>query len=287
MKTILPALTLLALALFTTSPATAQVSLEVAINQEQFLPGEALPLAVKITNQSGRQLRFGTTEDWLTFSVESAEGFVVSKITEVPVAGEFELESSQMGTKHVDIAPSFIISKPGRYKVIATLRVKELAAQLSSPVKSFEVVSGAKLWSQEFGLATTNGLPEMRKFALEQSSYLHSQMRLYVQVSDLAESRIFKTVALGTSVSFGRPEAQVDRKSVLHILWQTGAQSFNYCTVDADGKILSREIFDDFNSRPRLGVNESGEVFVSGGVKRPKPTDLPTMPPAADAPIGK
>ena len=278
---------LLALVLAVFSRASAQVTVEVTMNQEQFLPGEALPLAVKITNQSGRLLRFGTTEDWLTFSVESADGFVVGKITEVPVAGEFELESSQMGTKRVDIAPSFIISKPGRYKVIATLRVKDLGTQLSSPAKSFEVVSGAKLWSQEFGLASTNGQPEMRKFALEQSSYLHSQMRLYVQVSDLAESRIFKTVSLGNSVSFGRPEAQVDRKSVLHVLWQTGAQSFNYCTVDADGKILDREIFDDLNTRPRLGVSESGEAFVSGGVKRPKPTDLPTMPPPADAPIGK
>ncbi len=287
MKNFFTALALIVIGALTVTRTSAQVSLEVTMNQEQFLPGEALPLAVKITNQSGRPLRFGTTEDWLTFSVEAADGFVVSKIVEVPVAGEFELESSQMGTKRVDIAPSFIISKPGRYKVIATLRVKDLGTQLSSAAKTFEVVSGAKLWSQEFGLATTNGLPEMRKFALEQSSYLHSQMRLYVQVSDLAESRIFKTVALGNSVSFGRPEAQVDRKSVLHILWQTGAQSFNYCTVDAAGKILDREIFDDLNTRPHLGVNESGEVFVSGGVKRPKPADLPTMPPPADMPIGK
>ena len=287
MKNIFTALALAALVALTISRASAQISLEVTMNQEQFLPGEPLPLAVKITNQSGRQLRFGTTEDWLTFSVESADGFVVGKTAEVSVAGEFELESSQMGTKRVDIAPNFIISKPGRYKVTATLRVKDLATQISSAAKTFELVTGAKLWSQEFGLASTNGLPEMRKYALEQSSYLHSQMRLYVQVSDLAESRVFKTVALGNSVSFGRPEAQVDRKSVLHILWQTGAQSFNYCTVDADGKILDREIFDDLNTRPRLGVNESGEVFVSGGVKRPKPTDLPTMPPPADAPIGK
>lgn len=258
------------------------------MNQEQFLPGEPLPVAVKITNQSGRQLHFGTTEDWLTFSVESADGFVVGKISEVPVSGEFELESAQMGTKRVDIAPSFIISKPGRYKVTATLKVKELAAQVSSSAKMFEVVTGAKLWAQEFGLPTTNGLPEMRKYALEQSSYLRAQMRLYVQVSDLAESRIFKTVALGTSVSFGHPEAQVDRKALLHVLWQTGAQSFNYSIVDADGKIIDREIYDDFNTRPRLAVNDAGDVFVSGGVKRPKPADLPALaPPPAEVPSTK
>lgn len=287
MKNIFAALTLIALVVLAVSRASAQVTVEVTMNQEQFLPGEALPVAVKITNQSGRQLHFGTTEDWLTFSVESADGFVVGKISEVPVAGEFDLESSQMGTKRADIGPSFIISKPGRYKVIATLKVKDLSAQLSSPAKAFEIVSGAKLWSQEFGLPTTNGLPEMRKFALEQSSYLRAQMRLYVQVSDIAESHIFKTAALGSTVSFGRPEAQVDRQSILHVLWQTGAQSFNYCTVDADGKVIGREVYDDINTRPRLGVNDAGEVLVIGGVKRAKPADLPTVAPTTEVPSGK
>ena len=278
---------LLALVLAVFSRASAQVTVEVTMNQEQFLPGEALPVAVKITNQSGRQLHFGTTEDWLTFSVESADGFVVSKKSEVPVPGEFELESSQLGTKRVDIAPGFVISKPGRYKVTATLRNRELSAPIVSPAKTFDVITGAKLWNQEFGLPATNGLPEMRKFALEQASYLHAQMRLYVQVSDATESRIFTTVPLGASVSFSRAEAQVDRTSVLHVLWQSGAQSFSYCTVSPDGEILSRDIYDDENSRPRLRVNETGDVVIVGGAKRPKLATLPVIAPPADAAPGK
>jgi hypothetical protein len=77
------------------SRATAQVTVEVTMAQEQFLPGEALPVAVKITNRSGQLLHLGTEANWLTFSVESADGFVVIKNSEVPVLGEFELESSQ------------------------------------------------------------------------------------------------------------------------------------------------------------------------------------------------
>jgi uncharacterized protein (DUF58 family) len=72
----------------------AQVTVEVVLEQEQFLGGEALPVAVRITNRSGQTLRMGNEPDWLTFSVESREGFVVVKTDEVPVLGAFELESS-------------------------------------------------------------------------------------------------------------------------------------------------------------------------------------------------
>ena len=287
MKNIFHALALVALVALTLARASAQVVVELDMNQEQFLPGEALPVAVKITNQSGRQLHFGAAGDWLTFSVESVDGFVVNRKAELLVQGEFELESSQMGTKHVDIAPGFIISKPGRYKVTATLRNKDLSAPVTSPAKTFDVITGAKLWNQEFGLPATNGLPEMRKFSLEQASYLRAQMRLYVQVSDATESRIFTTVALGASVSFSRPEAQVDRTSRLHVLWQSGAQSFSYCTVSPDGEILSRDTYDDFDSRPRLRVNDSGDVVIIGGLKRPKPAAIPAIPPPAEAVPGK
>ncbi|MEY4917456.1 MAG: hypothetical protein RL616_1369 [Verrucomicrobiota bacterium] len=274
MKTISLLLTGLLLAV---SHATAQITIEVVTDQDQFLLGESLPVAVKITNRSGRQLHLGAEADWLTFSVESSDGFVVIKKSEVPVVGAFELESSQEATKRVDIAPSFVLGKPGRYKIIASLRVKELSAQTASAPKTFDIINGAKLWSQEFGVPATNGTPEMRKYTLEQASYLRAQMRLYVQLSDAAESRVIKTRALGSSVSFSRPEAQVDRLSVLHVLWQTGAQSFNYCVVDPGGDILRRDIFDDFNTRPRLTVNESGDVQVIGGVKRAKPGEIPKV----------
>jgi hypothetical protein len=270
---------LLAGLLLAVMPATAQITVEVVTDQDQFLPGESLPVAVKITNRSGRQLHLGAEADWLTFSVESADGFVVIKKSEVPVVGAFELESSQEATKRVDLAPSFVLGKPGRYKIVAALRVKELSAQTASAPKTFDIINGAKLWSQEFGVPATNGTPEMRKYTLEQASYLRAQMRLYVQLSDAAESRVIKTRALGPSVSFSRPEAQVDRFSVLHVLWQTGAQSFSYCVVDPGGDFLRREIYDDFNNRPRLTVNESGDVQVIGGVKRAKPGDAEAKAP--------
>src|SRR5262245_18716022 len=54
-------------------PVAAQMTVEVALEQEQFLGGEALPAAVRITNLSGQTLHLGTEPDWLTFLVESRD----------------------------------------------------------------------------------------------------------------------------------------------------------------------------------------------------------------------
>ena len=81
------------------SPVSAQVTVEVTQDQDQFLPGEALPTAVRITNRSGQTLHLGRDEDWLTFSVQARDVEVVPKTGEVPVVGEFDLESSRVATE--------------------------------------------------------------------------------------------------------------------------------------------------------------------------------------------
>ena len=265
--------------------ASAQVDLDLSLDQDYFLPSETIPLAVKITNRSGQQLHLGADADWLTFNVESDDGFVVIKNAEVPVQGEFDLETSQLAIKRVDLQPYFAMTKPGRYRVIATLHIKDWSAQLASQPKPFDVIAGAQLWAQDFGVKDgTNAAPEVRKYTLEQVNYLKEQLRLYVQVSDAAEDTVYKVTALGPMVSFSRTEAQVDRQSRLNVLWQAGASSFSYSIVNPDGTVAVQDYYDNFYSRPRLTVNADGDVVVLGGTRRPKPTELPIVKPPNQLP---
>ena len=82
----------------------AQVSVELQLGQEQYLPGESMPVAVRITNLSGQVLQLGKDTDWLKFSIEAVDGFIVSKNGEAPVAGEFRVDTSKVATKRVDLA---------------------------------------------------------------------------------------------------------------------------------------------------------------------------------------
>jgi len=265
-------------ALLAAGYAPAQVSVQLALDQDQFLPHEAIRLTVKITNTSGEQLHLGADPDWLTFGVESPDEPVVGQNGDVPVVEPFDLESSQMATKHVNLEPYFQMDHAGRYKVTATLRIKQWAQAYKSTPIHLDVIHGAELWSQAFGvMVATNQPPEARKYTLLRANYLREQLRLYLQVSSGDGVRVYKLAALGPLVSFNFPEEQVDRISQLHVLWQTGAQSFSYMIVGPDGETESQEVYDNFNSRPHLSVTSTGDVVVLGGVRRPKPGEVPTV----------
>ena len=93
----------LALVFGTLSSALAQLSVEVRLEQDQFLAGEQVVAAVRITNRSGQTIRLGADEDWLAISVEGLDGKLLPSFSDPPVAGEFELETSKVGTKRVNL----------------------------------------------------------------------------------------------------------------------------------------------------------------------------------------
>src|SRR5262245_61120658 len=157
---------ILALFVAPTAWVWAQVSAEIVFDQEQFLRDESVPLKVRITNLSGQTLKLGKEADWLTFAVESRENRFISKEGDPPVAGEFELQSAFTATKRADIAPYFGLNKPGRYHVSATIKIQQWDRAITTKPVAFNIITGAKLWERLVGVPTTNGAPEVRKFAL-------------------------------------------------------------------------------------------------------------------------
>lgn len=278
----------IALLLAPLSHLFAQVSADVVLEQEQFLVGETLPVAVRIVNRSGQVLHFGESPDWLTFSVESRDKLNVIKNAEVPVDGAFALDNGKVATRRVDLLPHFNLNQIGRYQVTATLRVKEWDGQVLTKPKTFDLINAAKLWSQEIGVPTgTAGPPEVRRYSLEQANYLRTQLRLYLRITDAEGARVFKVLALGQVVSFSEPEHQIDRSSNLHIFYQNGARSFSYQVVSPQGELLIRQTYDYTDTRPRLKRNEDGLFYVQGGLRRETESDLPgPKPPEPALPAG-
>lgn len=256
--------------------ASGQVSIEVTQDQQQFLPGESVNVKVRIKNLSGRELHLGEQEDWLTFAVESREGIVIPKLGEAPVLGDFVLGSSKVATKRVDLGPYFSLTRAGTYEIVATMRIREWNREITSPPKSFDIIQGVKIWEQEVGVPQPGGNaePEIRRYVLQQANYVRGQIRLYLRVTD-AYSRPVRVEVLGPLVSFGRPEAQVDRASNLHVLFQDGASSFTYVLSNLQGELVKRQSYDYADSRPRLRPDDEGNIVVAGGTRRLTEKDVP------------
>jgi hypothetical protein len=279
---------LLVFALAPLVPLRAQVSVEVVLDQEHFLSGESLTAAVRITNRAGQPLHLGGEADWLTFAVELRDGGgIVVKNSEPSVLGAFTLETTKVATRRVELLPHFDLARAGRYSITASVRIKEWDQTLTTKPKYFDIINGAKLWSQDFGLpveGTTNRSPEVRKYTLEQANYLRNQLRLYFRLTDADGGRVLKVFSLGPMVSFGAPEHQIDKASNLHVLYQNGARSFSYTVISPNGDIIARQTHDYTSSRPKLQLGENGQLVVVGGARRQTAEDVPE-PTRAEDPV--
>lgn len=254
------------------------MSVEVVFEQDQYLANEPLVLGVRVTNFSGRTLKLGDDENWLLFGVEADSGAVVPKFAEPPVKGGFELPNASRATRKVDITQGFDLSKPGSYRVQATVRVPELGIEVTSGAAKVNIGAGVKLWEQEYALPPTEpsarALGEVRRYELIQASNL-KQVKLYARAADQDGTRVFRVFPLGTMLTFSRPEPLIDRLCRLHVLFQVGARIYSYHVISPDGEVLMRQNYQYGNRRPELRVNEDGAVRVFGGVRLRQASDLP------------
>ena len=270
-------------------PPAQVVSVEISLDQNQFLPSEAIPVTVKVFNTSGETLRLGAANDWLTFNVQDRDDHSdVRRNSQPPVAAAFDLGSSEVAIKHVNIAPCFSLSDSGRYSVTAYVHIPEWNMDISSAPVEFDIINGAELWSQPFGVpapaGASNGPPEIRKYVLEEANYLRKQLRLYLLVTDNEGGRIFKVSAVGPMVSFSRPEAELDSASNLHVLYQSGGETFLYSVFNPDGTLVQQQVYDYSNTRPELSLDAAGHIVVVGGALKVKPVEMPIIMPPNEVP---
>lgn len=265
--------------MFSLCHLSGQVSVKISTDQDEFLPGEALPVAARIVNRSGQTLRLGQDNSWLKFSIEARDGYVVLQTGDVPVHQEFTLQSSERATVRVNLAPYFHLPKAGRYLIRATVTIPQWGMQVTSDPKSFDVIQGARLWEQDFGVprsaGSTNAEPEMRKYALQEANYLRNQLTLYVQVTE-STGKINKVLPIGRALSFSQPDPEVDRLSNLHVLYQNAPRTCLYTVINPNGDIILRQTYD-ITTRPRLMRDADGNFSVVGGARRLTHEDIPPL----------
>jgi len=256
-------------------PVFAQVTAEIVLTQEKFLPAEELMVGVRVVNQSGQTLALGDDPDWIEYTIERDDGGVIRKISDPPVQRSFKLESAQRATLSVDLAPCYDLRTPGTYTIAAQVKLKDWGTSLVTKPAKFEIVEGTKIWEQVVGtpVGPSNQPPQIRTYTLQQANYLE-EPRLYLRVTG-SEGQVIKLINVGRMLSFGRPVPVIDKQSRLHLLQQNGPRTSRYLVIDPDGNLEIRQFYEYTDSRPRLRMDENGNVSVSGGLRRESPEDLP------------
>ncbi len=282
MRKIVALMALMLAGLAIANAAPSGINVEVALDQSQFLPGEDVTVAVRVTNLSGQEIELGNDNQWLTFNIQGDGSYIVPRTGEVPVAGKFTLQSAKVATRRVNITPYFSLTRQGRYRLTATVNLAQWKQQVSSRVTTFMIMTGVQLANVpdlEFGVppkaGEANTIPEIRKYVLEKAAYARD-MKLYLRITE-ATGKSLRVFPIDRMVSFSTPEAQIDGHSDLHVLHQTGARAFNYSVINPDGEVVLRQTYQYTSTRPVLRKNDDGKIFVGGGVRTISAHDFPPV----------
>ena len=275
------------LALLAASTVQAQlngVSAELKLDQDQYLAGEDIQLKVRIMNRSGQPITLGTDNDWVVMSITGENGAPCAKLGEMPIQGEFSLQSGEVGTKTLNPTPCFNINRLGRYRITAKIRIPQWHQEIMCKAISFTVGSGVplpNLSNLQFGMplppGASNAIPEVRRYSLLKVSYL-KDIKLYFRLTD-SRGKVLRVFPIAGMTSFSDPEAQIDRYNNLHVLHQTGAKSFSYAVIGPEGQWVIRQTFLYTDTRPVLRIDADGQIFVAGGARRLTQNDFPAPAP--------
>lgn len=256
------------------------VTAELQLGQEQYLPDEDVQLKVRIANRSGQPVVLGTDNQWITFNVVGEHEYLVPKQGEMPIQGPFTLLSGQVVTRVFNPTPYFGFRQPGRYSLGATIRIAQWKQEIACKPVAITVSEGVPLphlGDLSFGVppppGVTNAPPEVRRYSLLKASDL-DELRLYFRLTDKS-GRTLRVFPLARMLSFSDPEAQIDRANNLHVLLQTGAQTFTYSILDPNGNLLARQFHQYTRTRPSLHVNDDGQILVEGGRRLLTWEDIP------------
>ncbi len=253
--------------------AAAQVGLQLALNQRDFLLYEGIYAKVRIRNYSGRALIFGEEDllkGKLEFEILDNSGEMIPKSEDYdPLVGTV-LSSGSTKEVLLPLSRMYPIRKPGSYTVKAVLSHKSLASDYQSRESGFSVVNGTSVWKKTVGVpdmfSSDSGEKQLPR-DVSIKYYNNAKDRIYSLVIE-DKKFVYRVVRLGLEVGIQRPECRIDHLSRIHILLQISPKVFTYHIFDINGILDQKDVYVKTDVSPMLVFDEdTGRVMIVGGKK--------------------
>ncbi|MEO7167833.1 MAG: hypothetical protein ABI787_09605 [Spartobacteria bacterium] len=262
-----------ALLLLATATAQAQVQVDLKFKRRQYIAYEPVLATVTITNLAGRdiELRDDNDQSWYGFEVTGNEGRSLPPLAHPPES-PLQIAAGTSVTRKINLTPLFPIGDTGVYHIRANVFFADLNKFFYAQAKVIEVTNARPIWQRTVGDPQGSGV---RTYSLLTNRF-PDHNSLYVRVEDKENSVVYATFSLGRLLSFGEPQAEVDRQNQLHVLHCSSPRIWSYSVVGLDGRMLKHATYSETRSSPRLRRTEDGRIAIAGGT-----LDVPVAPAAA------
>ena len=260
-------LILVPLALFASFVSSAHAQIEVRLEAEgrTFVANSAVNVKVRVINRAAKAVTLkgpSPAASWLNFRITNSKGDLVTSRPGAPHAKPLKIGASKSVTVRVNLNQAYPVDRFGNYQVTANVYDAGTDRFLSSAPQMITIDEAKSIWQQ------TAGLSSGRKFEYSLLSHRgQDKTALYYRMKDATTGYIKKTYKLGEMVRYRPPQAAIDNKRELHVLYLAAPRQFIYDRIGSDGKFIKRQLIsEEKGSRPDLLQGRDGRVRVEGGV---------------------
>lgn len=253
----------------------AQVALQLALDNFQYLSHEPVVARITMRNDSGRPLAFGDDQRLqgkLFFEITDSAGKMLQlRRTDTPTLPQMILTNGQTSEPvYINLSRYYQLSEPGNYRIHFWISHPQMTSAYESNHVTFSVNRGHELWRLPVGvpdlLNDNSSKPNKTMYYVLTSIYKKANNSLYIQIED--DQKIYALRYLGRAIGAEKVERDVDGFSNLHMIVPINPKLFHYVILNLRGEIEKAEIYKKTNTPPRLGRDEKrGNVFIVGGEK--------------------
>ncbi len=253
----------------------AQVALQLALSDHQYLSHEQVVARLVLRNDSGRPLAFGDDQRLqgkLFFEITDSSGKMLQlRTNESPTLPQMILTNGQTSEPaYINLTKYYRLSEPGNYRIHFWISHPQMSSAYQSNNVNFSVNRGHELWRLPVGvpdlLNDDSGKPSKTMYYVLTSIYKKANNSLYIQIED--DQKIYALRYIGRAIGSEKVERDVDGFSNLHMVVPIKPRLFQYVILNLKGEIEKAEIYKKTNTPPRLGRDEKhGNVFIVGGEK--------------------
>jgi hypothetical protein len=257
----------LALFLFLTEAAQAQIQVELKFKRLQYVAHEPVMATVAITNLAGRDIDLHNDkgQQWFGFEVNAGEGRLLAPLKQNTPEPTLHVEAGKTVTRKINLTPLFPVQDFGAYHVRANVYFADLNKFFYSQTKVFQVADARPIWQKTVGIPDGRpGAGEVRTYSLL-SNRFPDHTSLYVRVENRNRGVVYTTYSLGRVLAYDEPQAEVDRANQLHVLHCAAPRSWAYSHIGLNGELLVHSTFMETKTRPRLRHTADGAIAVRGG----------------------
>lgn len=247
----------------------AQLSVHLKMDRKIYLANEPVSAVVTITNRSGAEIFLRTVpkgliqKSWLDFSISNGRGQALQRRRN-PDFRAARIPAGQSVAKRIVLNNLYGVNQPERYSVQVHISLPESSYSYSSNRENFGVHNGRAVYTQAFGAPGTK-YPNREYKLLSFND--GKRTSIYAAVHEARTQASITTSRLSEYLSFHKPQATVDNKNRMHVLYLGSPEIYVYAVVNGDGKILKTQYYKRGNvGTPTFISFANGDIKVRGGI---------------------